>query len=341
MDLGSANGTSVDGRTVRKTARDHGVHDPLRRLHDFAPARESVVPNAAADSLTALAGSSVAAPLVVRGTAAPSHRAAVALAAVLPLLVGVGLALLTGMWMFLAFTAVSGVSVLVPFLSGRRQRRELSAAVADAVRQDRERRRQAAPSAADVVICSAAGVPPVAPAARGEPPDIWLRLGLADQPANIRLEPSEPGFRPPPLGQVPLTLDPASAVVTIHGPAPAAAGLVRSFILQLAAYPLSGSTCLLLHGPADILPLSARFLPGVTLSANDAVTTALLTDGPGEGYDRGVLVSGALPSGKRRRRPGRRRSVVRRYRAGVRCGAGRRCRAGVAVPGHGTRVEGD
>ena len=53
-----------------------------------------------------------------------------ALAAVLPLLVGVGLAFLTGMWMFLAFTAVSGVSVLVPFLSGRRQRREFQAAVA-------------------------------------------------------------------------------------------------------------------------------------------------------------------------------------------------------------------
>ena len=54
---------------------------------------------------------------------------------------------------------------------------------------------------------------------------------------------------------MPLTLDPAPAVVTIHGPAPAVAGLVRSFILQLAAYPLGGSTRLLLHGPADTVPV--------------------------------------------------------------------------------------
>ena len=181
VDLGSANGTSVDGRKVRMapvtTASSIRCGDSTISLRLGPPA----VPNAAADSVTALAGSSVAAPLVVRGTAAPSHRAAVALAAVLPLLVGVGLALLTGMWMFLAFTAVSGVSVLVPFLSGRRQRRELNAAVAEAALQDRERRRQAAPSAADLVIGCAAGAPPAARAPHGEPAEICLRLGLADQ----------------------------------------------------------------------------------------------------------------------------------------------------------------
>ena len=160
VDLGSANGTSVDGRKVRTvpvtTASSIRCGDSTISLRLGPP----VVPSAAADSVTALAGSSVAAPLVVRGTAAPSHRAAMALAAVLPLLVGVGLALLTGMWMFLAFTAVSGVSVLVPFLSGRRQRRELNAAVAEAALQDRERRRQAAPSAADLAIgCAAGGAP--------------------------------------------------------------------------------------------------------------------------------------------------------------------------------------
>ncbi len=106
-----------------------------------------------------LAGSSIAEPLVVRGTAAPGHRTAVVLAAVLPLLVGVGMALVTGMWMFLAFTALSAATVLVPVVSGRRQRRALAAAVADAVLQDRERRRQAAPSAADLVIGSASGPP--------------------------------------------------------------------------------------------------------------------------------------------------------------------------------------
>ena len=63
---------------------------------------------ARAGSRDGAAGSSVAEPLVVSGTAAPGHRTAVVLAAVLPVLAGVGLALVTGMWMFLAFTAVFG-----------------------------------------------------------------------------------------------------------------------------------------------------------------------------------------------------------------------------------------
>ena len=109
-------------------------------------------------------------------------------------------------------------------------------------------------------------------------------------------------------------------MVTIHGPAPAVAGLVRSFILQLASYPLGGSTRLLLHGPADTVPVSARFLPGVTMSANSATTEALLAagpgssggpgntgeprglaggpdgpNGPGEVFDRGVLILWSTP----------------------------------------------
>ena len=160
-------------------------------------------------------------------------------------------------------------------------------------------------------------------AGRGERSEIWLRLGLADQRANIRLEPSEPGFLPPPLSQVPLTLDPASAVVTIHGPAAYAAGLVRSFILQLAAFPFAGSTGLLVHGPVDAVPLAARFLPGVTLSANEATTAGLLTEGPGERSDRRILILWAAPE-----RPGVRRS--RRLSP----------RARPEVPGHGPRVEG-
>ncbi|SDL89247.1 DNA segregation ATPase FtsK/SpoIIIE, S-DNA-T family [Arthrobacter sp. ov407] len=311
VDLGSANGTSVDGRKVRMapltTASSIRCGDSIISLRLGPPS----APHAAADSVTTFAGASVATPLVVRGTAAPSHRAAVAVAAVLPLLIGIGLALLTGMWMFLAFTAISAVSALVPFLSGRRQRRELKAAVAEAALQDRERRRQAAPSVADLAIGCAAGAPPAARAPHGETPEICLRLGLADQAANIRLEPPHSGFRPPSLGQVPLTLDPAPSVVTIHGSAAAVAGLMRSFILQLAAYPLGGSTRLLLHGPADTVPLPARFLPGVTLSAHDATTAALLvarpggpgrSGEPGEGFDRGVLIlwdtpgqSGAAP----------------------------------------------
>ena len=90
-----------------------------------------------------------------------------------------------------------------------------------------------------------------------------------------------PAFWPPPLGQVPLTLDPASAVVTDPRPRGRGSRLVRSFILQLAAFPSRAAPRLLVHGPADTVPLAARFLPGVTLSANEATTAGLLTGGPG------------------------------------------------------------
>jgi len=294
VDLGSANGTSVDGRKVRRatvtTASSIRCGDSIMSLRLGTPAMPDVT-----ESLAARAGSSVAEPLVVRSTAGPSHRSAVALAAVLPILVGVGLALLTGMWMFLAFTAVSAVSVLVPLWNGRRERRELAAAIAGAALQDLERRRQAAPSAADLVLSLAAGAPAPEATGPGEPQEVWLRMGLVEQRANIRLEPPEPAFLPPPLGPVPVTLDPAWAVVTVHGPAAAAAGLIRSLILQLAAFPLAGSTGLLVHGPVDAVPLAARFLPGVTLSANEATTAGLLTAGPGETADRGILILWAGP----------------------------------------------
>ena len=103
------------------------------------------------------------------------------------------------MWIFLAFTAVSAVSVLMPVAAGRRQRRELRAAVAAAACEDEERRRRAAPSAGELSLGVASAEPgPLRVSATTGP--VWLRLGLAQQSANIRLDPPDPGFRPPVLG---------------------------------------------------------------------------------------------------------------------------------------------
>jgi S-DNA-T family DNA segregation ATPase FtsK/SpoIIIE len=287
-DLNSANGTTVDGKKVRESAV---TTDSLIACGNSTM---SVIFGGAAhtgfsDSRVEVAGSDVSEPLVVGNAAPGSNRAAVVLAAALPLVIGVGLALLTGMWMFLAFTAVSVVSVLVPLASGRRQRRELRAAVETALLEDRRRRRRAAPSAAELCLHRAFGDPgPRQPSSRSAP--VWLRLGLAEQAANIRLEPADPRFRPPALGPAPLTLDPSAVVTTVRGPQSAVAGLVRSVIMQLAGYPLAQRTRVLLHGTPGALPLASRFLPGVTLSGNGAATAARLTAGPGPGYDYGLLI---------------------------------------------------
>ncbi len=67
------------------------------------------------------------------------------------------------------------------------------------------------------------------------------------------------------------------------------AGLVRSFVLQLAGYAAARRTRILIHGPTPPL-LAARFLPAVILSAQEAYTLETLAAGPGRDYERGVLI---------------------------------------------------
>ena len=90
---------------------------------------------------------------------------------------------------------------------------------------------------------------------------------------------------------VPVTLDPATAVTTLRGPEPAVAGLLRSFVLQLAGYPAAHRTRILIHGPTPHL-LAARFLATATLSAHEATTVKMLADCPDGNFERGVLIIG-------------------------------------------------
>ncbi|MCU1515403.1 MAG: hypothetical protein JWQ75_124 [Pseudarthrobacter sp.] len=271
-DLGSANGTEVDGVPVRRAVIAAGA--TIRCGHSTM---SLVFPGSPAANLDE-AGISVAEPLVISRHLDAANRAALVLTAVLPLAIGVGLAAVTGMWMFLALTAVSAVSVLIPVVSGRRQRRDLAAAVAGALRQDQERRRRAAPPLSELALAG-----PLAGGFRGQRPTgepVWLRLGLATQPANIRFDPPGPDLQGPAAGSVPLTLNPAHPLTTVSGPSGSLRGLARSFIMQIAGYPRAVHTGLLVHGPADAIPLSARFLAGVAVTSAPAAAVALLAAGP-------------------------------------------------------------
>ncbi|MET3949667.1 FtsK/SpoIIIE domain-containing protein [Arthrobacter sp. UYEF36] len=287
-DLGSVNGVRVDGRRVR------GAVVSTDSLIRCGGSSMSLVFGGTLDPASrASAGSDVTAPLVVSNPAANSNRAALLVAAALPVAIGVGLAVLTGMWIFLAFTAVSAVSVIVPVVAGRRQRRELRAAVTAAAHKDEERRRRAAPSLGELSLGVSSAEPGRLKVSAGTGP-VWLRLGQAPQSANIRLELPDPGFRPPFLGRMPVTLDPSTAVTALRGPEPAVAGLVRSFVLQLAGYPAARRTRILIHGPTPPL-LAARFLPAAILSVHEASTLETLAAGPGRDYERGVLLIVAAP----------------------------------------------
>lgn len=281
VDLDSANGTEVDGERVRAAVISTGS-----AIRCGNSTLSLVFLEQSGNSLDD-AGTDVHEPLVVSRRDDPVNRAALLLAAVLPIVIGVGLAVMTGMWMFLAFTAVSAVSILVPVIGGRRQRRELAAAVSAAVTHDQKRRRRAAPPLSDLTLASQterSGTEEV-------PTDgIWLRLGQAIRPANLRFEPADPGRPLPSAGMLPLTLNPARPMTTIRGPRAAAAGLVRSLLMQLAGYPRGRCTRVIIHGRAERLPLAARYLQGTTLSSNPVHTRAVLERGFGPSYGHGVLI---------------------------------------------------
>jgi S-DNA-T family DNA segregation ATPase FtsK/SpoIIIE len=282
-DLDSANGTEVDGERIRSAVVSTG--STIRCGNSTMSLIFLELPDADLHE----AGTSVQEPLVVSRRVEPGNRGALLLTAALPLVIGVGLAVVTGMWMFLAFTALSAISIAVPAFSGRRQRRALSAAVSATVLEDKERRRRSAPPLSDLM--TAGHLPtarPGAPAALGG--GIWLRLGQAVQPANIRFDPADPERELPSAGLTPVTLDPARAVTSIRGPRAAVDGLLRSVLMQLGGYPQGSGTLVVVHSGPRFLPLEARYLPGVTLSGSRRTLEAVLERGHGPSYRHAVLI---------------------------------------------------
>ncbi|YCH08169.1 FtsK/SpoIIIE domain-containing protein [Arthrobacter sp. alpha11c] len=290
-DTGSRNSVLVDGERVReKTVTSSS------RIRCGNTTFTIVTSNSSTPGIHADAGRSVQVPLEVQRQTSSLNRWSVAVAAGLPLVAGVGLALATGMWMFLGFAAVSALSLLVPMISGRKGRREFRLAVATAALQDAERRRRCSPSAAEIIVATlapAAGLvlKPTAPLTLPVPgagsPDAsrqgtdagsgtWVRLGTAPTLANVRLVPADPHFRPPAIGAMPVTLGLHPAIVALHGQTEHVDALIRFIVMQLASFPGSSSTPIVFLGPIGRLPLSARFLPYLTLATNDAAATAAL-----------------------------------------------------------------
>ncbi|GGH97716.1 hypothetical protein GCM10007170_28600 [Arthrobacter liuii] len=282
IDLDSANGTYVDGERIR-----NAVISTDSSFRCGQSNMSLLIPDALSGVLED-AGRSVAEPLLVVGRLEAGNRAVLVLTAILPLLMGVVLAVATGMWMFLAFSGASSLSVLVPALAGRRQRRDLAAAVKTAVQKDRERRRRCAPSLAFVALAAQRGsrTPVSGPGTDG----VWLRLGEAEQPANVRIEPVGTGAPVPAAGIVPLLLEPGRPITRISGSPTALDGAIRSLLMQLAGYPCAGTTQVLVHGHAADLPLAARYLPRVTLTATTPAAIQAVSSPHPFGCERGVLL---------------------------------------------------
>lgn len=283
VDLDSANGTYVDGGRVRHA----GVTtDSTIRCGNTAM---SLVFLDLPDKALADAGTSVQEPLTVTGRTDSGSRGILLLTAVLPLAIGIGLAVLSGMWMFLGFAAVSAVSVLIPLAAGRRQGREFARRIQSAVEEDRKRRQRAGPSLPLLVLAARHGqVAAFRDEGNGR---VWLRLGQAPQEANLKVEPGAAPRAVPSAGEVPVLLDPGPPNTTFRGPRTVAEAMIRSLVMQLTGYPRGNRTRIIICGPLDTLPLAARFLPAVTLAASPEAGLRALAEGFGSTFAHGVLLS--------------------------------------------------
>ncbi|MFC9771858.1 MULTISPECIES: FtsK/SpoIIIE domain-containing protein [unclassified Pseudarthrobacter] len=280
-DLDSSNGTWVDGRRVRNAAVST-ASDIRCGTSSMSLIFTDCLPVPLAD-----AGASVADPIAVTAGTDHGSRAVIILTATLPLAIGVGLAVFTGMWVFLAFAGASAVSVLVPLLTGRRQRRDTAAAVAAAVQKDKQRRRRAGPSLATLALSTPRLGSNGTGAGEGR---IWLRLGLGVQPANISVQPAGAVRDLPSAGAVPLLLDPSRPETVFQGARPALDAMIRALVMQMAGYPRSRETRVVIHGRPDVLPLAARFLPRVVLTATGESCRRHLSEKFSAGPPHGVLI---------------------------------------------------
>ncbi len=255
-DLGSANGTWVDGRRVRTATVDT---DSILRF-GYSQCR-LLIPGAEHGDGTVPEDPFI--PLTLRFPEQGQKTGLLLVSALLPLLLGVVLAMATGMWMFLAFSALSAVTAVLGAAGARRRRRSQAAAIACAAKEDGNRLRRAAPDPGTRALGALPGPPP--PGDAGSASVYPVRIGAGTVPANLEVLPPRAEFTPPQIPAAPIVLALGrDRDIRLDGPDRELAGLGRTLLFQAAAALVPSIVCI---GTASELEPHARFLPGVALAA--------------------------------------------------------------------------
>ncbi|WP_026818947.1 FtsK/SpoIIIE domain-containing protein [Arthrobacter castelli] len=267
-DQGSSNGTTIDGSKTESdlitTASRIRIGTSMCALR-FA----SGFPDLDAAPIDP------SEPLTVHRELASQRRGIMLITAILPVTIGVALALITGMWMFLAFSAMSALTMLIPVLGGRKHRKKFQRELATANRDDAARRKATTPSVAETIrhtVHHAGGTCSAAESHGRQPPDDcgplsgWIRLGAADQAANVRLDPPDRDFTPTLLHDLPVALDLARRThLDVTGNGKQITGLLRSLVIQVSSWTDGSRRRLIFYGVGEQMPAAVRFLPQAEL----------------------------------------------------------------------------
>lgn len=272
-DLGSSNGTRLDGEPLEA---EPAAWEPGQLLEigdsilELRPARliDTTVETADPGWLNFMRPPRILpyhVPPVIEVPKAPieRHRRKFPLiAAVIPMLFGVVMALVTGRILFLLFCLMSPVMLLSNFISDRKgdaaaYKREvaeyeekLAAAqrkLTEAIDAEQKRLREASPDPADAFLTCLLPGRRLWERRRHDRDSLSLRVGTADIPSTITVKGDDDGADHQ-LHAVPVGLDlPDSRIVGLAGPDEAVDGVLRWLVVQLATY----------HAPRD---LSLSFL---------------------------------------------------------------------------------
>ncbi|MDQ2706942.1 MAG: FtsK/SpoIIIE domain-containing protein [Actinomycetota bacterium] len=257
VDLGSANGTTVDGVPATEPV-------PLTERAELEICANQMqwVPLTAAQSTTTRSADGrlefhrafAPAPAIPRievalPTAEINSRnvAALLLSALLPLAIGGVLAVVAKQPAMLLFALLGPVSVLGTTIIERRQRKDRDRVyieASDAAYQqitnqmatEQRLRHQLAPDELDLTLAATGMKPGLWPRNADSSHGLVLRVGIADQPASVDLrgEPG-PGFEAPVLPGAPVTVDlRITGVLGVVGTGEPVKALLRWLLVQLA-----------------------------------------------------------------------------------------------------------
>lgn len=199
-------------------------------------------------------------------------RTALIAAGLLPLVVGLVFALLTGSWMFLAFAGMGACTLLIPLFSGAKQRRDMGAALLKAVLDAARQRIASFPDAARLLDGAtsvyngpdSAGRSWATQPGSGPNKDVSvlaLRIGTQSIRPAVTYSSGQRSTKTPLTHHVPYAIELATGTTSITGPAKTLRSLLALLLMQLDTAEIN----VVVWASGHDLPLAARFLPRTVL----------------------------------------------------------------------------